>query len=69
MVDGREAQFQAVDDRSDPAVTETSDVAMLAYQYAPASEPTLTSPSEVLQPFKGLKFGKAPGPNGIRTGS
>jgi hypothetical protein len=33
--------------------------------YAPASEPKLTSPSEVSQAMKGLKAGKAPGPNGI----
>jgi hypothetical protein len=39
--------------------------AMRAYEYAPASEPNLTSPSEVLQAIMGLKFGKAPDPNGI----
>jgi hypothetical protein len=36
--------------------------AMRAYEYAPASEPKLTSPSEVLQ---AIKVGKAPSPNGI----
>jgi hypothetical protein len=35
---------------------------MHAYEYAPASEPKLTSPSEVLE-SKGIKAGKAPGPN------
>jgi hypothetical protein len=39
--------------------------AMRTYEYAPASEPKLTSPSEVLQAVRGLKVGKAPGPNGI----
>jgi hypothetical protein len=54
-----------VDEPSDPAFTEMVDVAMRAYQYAPASELTLTTPSEVLQAFRGLKVGKAPGPNCI----
>jgi hypothetical protein len=39
--------------------------AMRAYEYAPTSELKLTSPSEVLQAIKGLKVGKALGPNGI----
>jgi hypothetical protein len=47
MVDSLEAQFQPVDDPSDLAFTEMVDVAMRAYEYAPASEPTLTTPSEV----------------------
>jgi hypothetical protein len=50
-----------VDDPSDPAFTEMVDVAMRAYNYAPASEPTLTTPSEVIKAIKGLKVGKAPG--------
>jgi hypothetical protein len=54
-----------VDDPSDPAVIEMVDVAMRAYEYAHASELTLTSLSEVLQSIKGLKFGKVPGPNGV----
>jgi hypothetical protein len=41
------------------------DEAMRAYEYAPASEPKLTSPSEVQQAIRGLKVGKAPGPNGV----
>jgi hypothetical protein len=51
-----------VDDPSDTAFTERVDVETRAYEYAPASEPTLTTPSEVI---KGLKVGKASGPNGI----
>jgi hypothetical protein len=55
--------FQPVDDPSDPAFTELVDVEMRAYEYAPASEPTLTTPSVVIKAIKGLKVGKAPGPN------
>jgi hypothetical protein len=36
---------------------------MRAYEYAPASEPTLTTSSEVIKAIKGLKVGKALGPN------
>jgi hypothetical protein len=65
VADSLEAQFQPVDDPPDPAFTEIVDVAMRAYKYAPASEPTLTTPSEVIKAIKGIKFGKSPGPNGI----
>jgi hypothetical protein len=68
LVDGLDAQLQPVDDTWDTAVTEMFDEAMRAYEYAPASEPTLTSPSEVLQTIKSLRVGKAQGPNGIRIG-
>jgi hypothetical protein len=53
--------FQPVDDPSDPAVIE----AMRAYEYAPATEPKLTSPSEVLQAIRGQKVGEALRQNGI----
>jgi hypothetical protein len=62
--DSLEAQFQPVDDPSDPAFTEMVDVEMRAYEYAPANEPTLTTPS-FIKAIKGLKVGKTPGPNGI----
>jgi hypothetical protein len=39
--------------------------AMRAYEHAPASEPKLTSPSEVQQTIRGPKVGKDSGPNGI----
>ena len=39
--------------------------ALQAYTCAPASEPKLTNPAEVQEAIRGLKFNKAPGPNGI----
>jgi hypothetical protein len=38
---------------------------MSTYRWAPATEPTLTTPSKVLQAIEGLKVGEAPGPYGI----
>jgi hypothetical protein len=60
-----EALFQAVNDSSDSGNVEMANEAMRAYKYAPSREAKLTTPSEVLQVIKGLKFGKALGPNGI----
>jgi hypothetical protein len=54
-----------VDDPSDPAFAERVHMEVRAYEYAPASEPILTTPSEVIKVIKGHKVGKAPGPNGI----
>jgi hypothetical protein len=65
LADSLEAQFQPVNDPSDPAVIEIVNEAMRAYEYAPASEPKLTSSSLVQQAIRGLKVGKALGPNGI----
>jgi hypothetical protein len=65
LADSLEAQFQPVENPSDPAFTESVDVAMRAYEYAAASERTLTNPSEVIKAIRRLKVGKAPGPNGI----
>jgi hypothetical protein len=68
--DSRGAQLQPVYDPPDPAGTEMVNEGMSAHEYAPASEPKLTSPSEVLQAIMGLKFSKAPGSNIIpRIGS
>jgi hypothetical protein len=67
LADSLEAQFQPVNDPSVPAVVKMVSEAMRAYEYAPASEPKLTSPSEVLQAIRGLRDGKAPGRNGIRN--
>jgi hypothetical protein len=65
LADSLEAQFQPVNDSSDPAAIEMVNKAMRAYEYVPSSERKLTSPSEVHQALRGLKVGKAPGPNGI----
>jgi hypothetical protein len=65
LANSLKAQFQSVNDPLEPAVIEMFNEAMRAYEYAPASESKVTSPSEVLQAIKGLKVGKAPGTNGI----
>jgi hypothetical protein len=54
-----------VDDPSVPVVIEVVSEVMQAYSYAPASEPQLTNPAEVQFAIRGLKVGKAPGPDGI----
>jgi hypothetical protein len=38
---------------------------MQAYSFAPARQPNLSNPTEVQDAIRGLKFGKAPGTNGI----
>jgi hypothetical protein len=68
LADSLEAQFQPVNDLSDPAVIEMVNEAMRAYEYTPANKPKLTSPSEVQEAIRGLKVGKSPGPNGISNG-
>jgi hypothetical protein len=65
MTDSLEAQFQPENDPSDPAVIEMVNRAMRTYEYVPASELKVTSPSEVQQAIRGLKVGKASGPNDI----
>jgi hypothetical protein len=65
LADSLGAQFQPVDDPSDPTFTEMVDVAIRAYEHAPASEPTLTTPSEALKAIKGITIGKAPVPSDI----
>jgi hypothetical protein len=60
-----EAQFQPVNDSSDLVVVEMVDEALQAYSYAPASEPKLKNPAEVKDDIRGVKVGKALGPNGI----
>jgi hypothetical protein len=65
LADSLEAQFQPENVPSSPAVIEAVDEAMNAYEYAPASEPEFTSPSEVQETIKSLKSGKAPCPNGV----
>ena len=52
-------------DSSVPAVIEMVDVDLRSYYMAPASESKLTNPEKVKDAIRGLKFGQAPGPNGI----
>jgi archaellum component FlaG (FlaF/FlaG flagellin family) len=58
LADSLKDQFQLVNDPSSPAVTEVVNEAMRAYEYAPTSEPKLTSTPEVQEAVKGLKVGK-----------
>jgi hypothetical protein len=48
-----------------PAFIEMVDVALESHFQKPASEPKLTGPEEVHEAIKGLKLGKAAGPNRI----
>jgi hypothetical protein len=65
LADSLEAQFLPVNDPSDRALNDMGNKAMQAYEYAPASEQKVISPSEVQQANRGLSVGKATGPNGI----
>jgi len=65
LADSLEAQFQPFIVPSVPAVIETVDVALESYLQTLASEPKLTNPDEFREAIRGLKLGKAPGPNGI----
>jgi hypothetical protein len=63
--DSLEYQFQPVHAWSDPAVIENVTEVLQAYSYAPASDPKLTNPMEVQNAIRGVKVGKALGPNGL----
>jgi hypothetical protein len=65
LADSPEAQFHPVNDPPLPAVIEVFNEAMRAYSFAPARQPNLSSPTEVEDAIRCLKFGKAPGTNGI----
>ena len=65
LADSLEAQFQPVAVPWVPAAIEMVNVELESYLQTPASETTLTNPDEVLNAIRGLKAGKAPGPNGI----
>jgi hypothetical protein len=65
LADRLETQFQLVTDPSVPAVIEMVNVALRSYLLTHASEPKLTTPDEVHEAIRGLKFSKALGPNGI----
>jgi len=60
-----ETQFQPQNDPSVAADIEVINEAMRAYSIAPASEPKLTKTTEIQDAIRGLKVGKAPGPDGI----
>jgi hypothetical protein len=64
LADSLEAQFQPVNDPSVPAVIEVVNEAMRAHS-ATSSELTLTNSMEVQDASRGLKVGKAPGPDSI----
>jgi hypothetical protein len=64
LADTLETQFQPVADPLVPAFIQMFDVALMYFQ-TPASETKLTNPDEVHEAIRGLKVGKAPGPNGI----
>ena len=65
LADSLEAQFQPENEPSVSAVIVVVDEVMRAYLFASASEPNLTDTPEVQDSIRGLKVGKAPGPNGI----
>jgi len=65
LADNLEAQLLPMTDPSVPAVIETVDVALRSYILSPSSEPQLTTTDEIREAISGLKFSKAPGPNGI----
>ena len=65
LTDSLEAQFLSVNDLSNPAVFEMVDEGLQAYSFDPASEPKLANTTEVQNNIRGLKVGKALGPNGI----
>ena len=65
LADNLEAQFQPVTVPSDPAVIEMFGVSLKSHIMSPASKPNLTNPEEFQEAIRGLKVGKAPGPNGI----
>jgi hypothetical protein len=59
VADNLETQFQPVTDTSVPAVIEIVNVELRSYFLTPASEPKLTTPEEVQEAFRDLKFSKA----------
>jgi hypothetical protein len=65
IADSLEAQFRPVTVPSVPAVIEMVHTELESYLQTPASERLLTNPDEVQRAIKGLKLGKAPGPEGI----
>jgi hypothetical protein len=65
LADSPETQFQPVTDPCVPAVIQMVYVALRSHFMTLTSQPKLTNPQEVQEAIRGLKFSKAPGPNGI----
>jgi hypothetical protein len=65
LADNLVTQFQPVTDPSVSAIIEPVNVGLGSYFMAPTCEPMLTKPEEAQEAIWGLRFGKAPGPNGI----
>jgi hypothetical protein len=65
LADNLETQFQPVTKHSLAVAIEMVDVLLMSYFLTPASEPKLTTPEEVQEAIRFLKFSKAPGPNDI----
>jgi hypothetical protein len=68
LPDNVETHFQPVNDPSDPADIEMVNVAMRAYEYAPASDPKLTILTEVLQDIRDSKLARLEARTVQRTG-
>jgi hypothetical protein len=68
VADSLETQFLPVTCPSAQVVIRMMDVVLRSYIISTNSEPELTNPDEVQGVVRVLKFSKAPGPNGIRTG-
>jgi hypothetical protein len=62
-----EAQLKPISVPSFHAVIAMFDVVLMSYLLTPASVPKVTNPDEVHEAIMGLKFGRAPDPNGIRN--
>jgi hypothetical protein len=60
-----ETQIQPVIDPSVSSVIETVEVGLRSHFLAPASENKLTNTEEVREAIRGLRFAKAPVPNGL----
>jgi hypothetical protein len=65
LADSLEAKFQPVNEPSFPAVIGMVDETTRAYSFATASKPILNTLTDVQDAIRGLKVGKAPGPDGI----
>jgi hypothetical protein len=65
VADSLESQFQPVAVHSVSIFIEKFDVALESSFQTPVSEPHLINTDEIQTVLRGLKVGKAPGPNGV----